>query len=162
MISEKIQSAFNEQIKHELDSDYLYLSMAAWFKSLGWDGMAHWMTLQAKEEYVHAMKFFDHINERGGRVTLLGLDKPKSEWASPLQAFQEAYKHEQQITARINNLVKLANEQGDYAAIPLLNWFVNEQIEEEASTSKAAQTLERVGTSGSGLVMLDKQFGKRE
>lgn len=162
MISEKIQTAFNEQIKHELDSDYLYLSMAAWFKSNGWDGMSHWMTLQAKEEYGHAMRFYDHINERNGRVTLLGIDKPRSEWASPLQAFQEAYKHEQEITAKINNLVKLSNEQGDYAALSFLNWFVNEQIEEEASTLKGAQMLERAGTSGAGLLMLDKQFGKRE
>lgn len=162
MIGEKIQTAFNEQIKYELESDYLYLSMAAYFHSLVLDGMAHWMKKQANEEFGHAMKFFDHITNRGGRIVLHPLDKPKAEWASPLQVWQEAYKHEQDITARINRLVKLAKEENDYASTPLLNWFVDEQIEEEASTSKVAQMLERVGPSGAGLVMLDKELGKRE
>lgn len=161
MINEKIQQAMNEQIKHEFDSAYLYLSMSAWFTSQGFDGMATWMRVQAKEEQEHAMKFFDHIHERGGRVDLLALSKPKTEWSSPQNAFEEAYKHEQFITGKIHSLVKISNETQDFASTTMLNWFVDEQVEEEANASKIAQTLGRIGTSGSGLVMLDRQLGKR-
>lgn len=162
MMNEKIQSAFNEQIKYEFESAYLYLSMSAWFKSQGLDGMASWMQAQAREERIHAMKFFDHINDREGRIQLQPISQPKAEWSSALAIFKEAYEHECFITGRINGLVKLAQEQNDYASQTLLNWFVDEQVEEELSTSKIAQMLEKIGTSGSGLIMLDRQLGKRE
>lgn len=161
-MNHKTEQAFNEQIRHELQSDYLYLSMAAWFHSKGLDGMSHWMKLQAKEEFTHAMKFFDHICDRGGKVTLLALEKPRSEWNTPADAFAEAYKHELLITEKINALVKLAAGEADYAATPLLNWFVNEQIEEEAQTQKISDQLAKIGSSGAGLIMLDKELGKRE
>ncbi len=162
MMNEKVGQAFNEQINHEIGSAYLYLSMAAWFHTKNLDGMAGWMKQQAKEEMVHAMKFFDHINDRDGNVVLGALGKPKTEWPSPVEAWKEAYKHEQFITGKINALVKLTQTESDHAATPLLNWFVDEQIEEEAQTLKVVKQLEMVGTSGAGLVMLDKQLGKRE
>ena len=161
MINEKMQNAMNEQIKHEMESAYLYLSMAAYFHGLNLDGFAQWMRVQAMEEEVHAMKFFDHINEREGRIALKALAQPQTEWSSPLDAFKAAYKHEQFISGKINDLVKLAHDTGDYPALPMLNWFTTEQIEEEASALKVAKDLERVGTSGAGLVMLDKELGKR-
>ncbi len=161
MIGKKMQEAINEQIKHELESAYLYLSMAAYFHSEGLDGMAQWMRAQTQEELVHAMKFFDHIRDRDGRVELLPLAQPKREWTSPLQAFQEAYQHEQFISSKIDGLVKLAAAEGDHPASILLQWFVTEQVEEEASTSKVAQMLERIGDSGHGLVMLDRELGTR-
>jgi ferritin len=161
MINEKIQEAFNEQIKHELESAYLYLSVAAYFHSLGLDGMAQWMRVQSQEEMVHAMKFFDHIRERDGTVELHALAEPKRKWASPLEAFQDAYKHEQFITSKINELVKLAREEDDLPAGVLLQWFVTEQVEEEASASKVAQMVERVGDSGHGILMLDRELGAR-
>jgi len=161
MIGKKMQQALNEQIKHELESAYIYLSMAAYFHSEGLDGMAHWMRVQAKEEMAHAMKFFDHIRERDGVIELLALAKPKTEWSSPLAVFQDAYKHEQFVTAKINALVELATEEADYPASILLQWFVTEQVEEEASASAVVQQLERIGDSGNGLIMLDRELGKR-
>ncbi len=162
VIKKKIQDAFNKQIYEELASAYIYLSMAAWFEEAGLSGMAHWMRVQNGEEVVHAMKFFDHITERAGRVELQAIAKPKVKWASPLEAWKDAYKHEQYITGKINALVKLARAESDYAAEPLLNWFVDEQIEEEDNTRKVVDLLERIGDSGNGLIMLDRELGKRE
>jgi len=108
-----------------------------------------------------AMKFFDHIKDRDGKVNLLPLAQPKKEWSSPLEAFQDAYKHEQFITAKINDLVKIADEETDYPAGVLLHWFITEQVEEETSTSRVAQMLDRIGDSGNGLIMLDRELGKR-
>ena len=161
MISKKIQQALNEQINHEIGSAYLYLSMAAYFGSAGFDGMAQWMHVQAHEEYIHAMKFFNHILERDGKVELLELTKPKAKWATPLAAFQDAYKHEKFITSKIHALVELAMKEGDHAAGILLQWFVTEQVEEEATASKVVQMLERIGDSGNGMFMLDKELGNR-
>ena len=161
MINEKIQQAMNEQIKHEFESAYLYLAMSAWFTAQGWDGMAQWMRVQAKEEQAHAMKFYGHILEREGRLDLAALAKPKTEWSSPQNAFEEALKHEQFITGKINALMALSQETGDFASRSMLIWFVDEQVEEEASASKIVQTLSRIGSSGSGLVMIDRKLGKR-
>ena len=161
MIGKRVQDAMNEQIKHELESAYLYLSMAAYFESLGAKGMAQWMRAQTQEEVDHAMRFFDHITERDGRVELLALSKPQKDWASPLEAFKAAYEHEQFITGKIDELVRIAAEEGDHAAGIMLQWFVTEQVEEEASTSRVAQMLEQVGDSGTGLLMLDRELGTR-
>ena len=161
MIGKKMQDAINEQIQAEIYSSYLYLSMSAYFHAEGSDGMAKWMRVQSAEETEHAMKFFDHIVDREGRVELLAIDQPEKEWSSPLEAFQAAYKHEQYITGRINNLVKIAAEENDNPASILLQWFVAEQVEEEANASKIVQTLERIGDSGNGLIMLDRELGKR-
>lgn len=161
MINPKLEQAINEQIKNELFSSYLYLSMAAYFYSIGLDGMANWMRVQAAEENMHAMKFFDHLNDREGRIHLEAIDKPQTEWESPIEAWWAAYKHEQFVSSKINDLLKLANEVSDFASVPLLNWFIEEQIEEEATASKIAQTLKRLGDSAHGLVMLDKELSTR-
>lgn len=162
MIGKKMQDAINEQIKEELYSAYLYLSMAADFYNKGWDGMAHWMEVQSKEEEGHAMRFFKHIVERQGKVELKAIPTPPQEWASPLDAFKDALKHEEYITSKINDLVKLAKEENDYPAAIMLQWFVEEQVEEEGSVAKIVHMLEKIGDSGNGMVMLDVQLGKRE
>lgn len=162
MINEKIQKAINDQIQAEMGSANLYLSMAACFHSVGMDGMAKWMHVQVREENAHAMKFFGYIVDRGGRVELGAIEKPPFEWSSPLEAFKAAYKHEQYITGRINNLMKLAFDEGDTATLVFLQWFVTEQVEEESNTSKIVQMLEKIGESTNGLFMLDHNLGKRE
>jgi len=161
MIGQKIQKAFNEQIQHELASAYLYLSMAAYFHAESLDGMAAWMKAQANEELAHAMRFFDHIDERGGRVELRALSEPKREWSSPLAAFEAAYDHERFITGRIEELARLADAEGDRASGVFLQWFVSEQVEEEASVSKVVDMLKRIGDAGHGLVMIDRELGRR-
>ena len=161
MIGKKIRDAFNEQIKHETFSAYLYLQMAAYFHDKGLDGMAQWMHVQALEELTHAMKFFDHIVERGGSVELLAIEKPTKTWKSPLDAFKAALKHEEFITGKINELVKLSNAQKDFASQSMLQWFVDEQVEEEANATKNVQMLEMIGDSGNGLMMVDRELGMR-
>jgi len=161
MINAKVQEAFNEQIKNELESAYIYLSMAAYLHSQGLDGMAQWMRAQTQEEMVHAMKLFDHIKDRDGKVVLQNLTQLKTEWSSPLEAFQDAYKHEQFITGKINDLVKLAQEENDEPASVLLQWFVKEQVEEEESASGNVQALENAGDSGEDLTVVDEELGKR-
>ena len=161
MIKDKMRDALNQQVKEELESAYIYMSMAAWFHSQGLDGMAQWMKAQTVEEITHAMKFFDHIAERDGRVEMLPLGIKKTEWSSPLEAFQDAYKHEQFITGKINELVGLASQENDYAANAMLQWFVTEQVEEEATASKVVHELEMVGGKGDGLLMLDRELGQR-
>lgn len=162
MIGKRMEGALNDQIRHELESAYLYLAMVAYFQAEGLDGMARWMTVQAQEEVAHAMKFFQHIDERGGRVELKALAQPQKEWASPLEAFKAAYEHERFITGKINDLVKIAEEENDNPARIMLQWFVAEQVEEEASTKKVVDLLERVGDSGHGLIMVDRELGTRQ
>jgi ferritin len=162
MIGKRMQDAMNEQIKHELESAYLYLSMVAYFNAEGLDGMATWMTVQTQEEVAHAMRFFNHLNERSGRVELLPLVQPQKEWVSPLEAFKAAYKHEQFISETIDNLVNVAEEENDNPAKMMLQWFVAEQVEEEDSTRKVVELLERIGDSGHGLIMVDRELGVRQ
>ena len=161
VIKEKIESAFNEQINWELYSAYLYLSMSAYFLSINLNGFANWMRVQALEELTHAMKFFDFINERSGRVTLLETKAPPKEWESPLAAFEDAYEHEQFVSSRINELVNLALEEKDHASNNFLQWFVSEQVEEEASVDAVAQKLKLIGGDGGGLFMLDQELAQR-
>ena len=162
MIGKKVLDAFNEQIKHEAFSAHLYLAMSAYFHAEGLDGMAKWMRVQSGEETGHAMKFFDHLVDRQGKVVLSAIEKPQADWKSALDAFKAAYKHEQFITGKIDDLVKLATAEKDNAALVFLQWFVTEQVEEEANTSKAAQMLETAGDSGQALLIMDAQLGKRE
>lgn len=161
MIPERVNEAFNEQIKNELESYYIYLSMAAYFHSLSLDGMAHWMRCQAHEETIHAMKFMDHIIDRGGKVTFMDLKQLKTSWTSPVEAWEDALKHEQFITSKINALTTVAREERDYASEPMLAWFLSEQIEEEATSSKIASEVAMVADAKAGLIMLDRELSSR-
>jgi ferritin len=158
MINARVRDIMNEQIKNELESQYIYLSMVAYFHEQNLDGMAHWMRVQAHEETIHAMKFFDHIIDRGGQVELLDMKQLKKTWSSPLEAWKDAYAHEQFITSKIHAILKVVREESDFSAEPMLNWFVNEQIEEEKNTSGIAIQLERVGASKDGLYLMDKEL----
>jgi len=139
----------------------LYLSMSAYFQSINLPGFANWMRIQTQEELVHAMKFYDFINERGGRVMLQGVEAPPTEWSSPLDVFENAYKHEQKVTGLINDLVNLAVGERDHATNIFLQWFVTEQVEEEASADEVVQKLKLVGDDSGGLFMLDGEMGQR-
>lgn len=162
MLSKKMEKALNAQINAELYSAYLYQAMAANFAAQNWMGLAKWMTIQAKEEQGHAMKIYDYVLERGGRVVLEAIAKPPSEWATPLDAFKAAYAHEQKVTGMINDLVNQAIAEKDHATVAFLQWFVNEQVEEEANASLAVNQLTMIGDSKGSLFMFDHQMGKRE
>ncbi len=161
MLSSKVRDGLNAQINAELYSSYLYLSMAAYFESINMGGMAQWMRVQAEEERGHAMKFFDFIVDRGGRVTLGAIEAPQSEWDSPLAAFQAAYEHEQKVTGMINGLVTLARAEGDPATEAFLQWFVTEQVEEEKSADEIVQKLSLVKGLPQGLLLMDRTLGER-
>jgi ferritin len=156
-----LNNAINDQIKNELESYYLYLSMAAWLHSRSLDGMGHWMRCQAHEEMIHAMKLFDHVIERGGEVKLLDLKQLKTAWSSPLEAFQDADNHEKFITDKIRDLTKLCREESEFPSEPTLAWFNEEQIEEESHTGKIVADLERIGESKEGLLMIDRELAAR-
>lgn len=160
-MNQKIENAFNKQINAELSSAYLYLSMAAYFESQNLSGMSHWMKKQAGEEKEHAMKFFHYLTERGGRVILSELTAPKTEWKSPLAAFEDAYKHECIVTGLINALMDLAQKEKDHASDVFLQWFVSEQVEEEAAALGIVERLKMAGDHKSILLMLDKELAKR-
>lgn len=162
VLSKKMEAALNEQLKAEMYSHYLYLSMAAYFESANFKGFAGWMKVQAKEEYGHSMKFFDHINDRNGRVQLKPIDAPPHEWASPLALFEEVLKHEQHVTSLIHNLADLAIAEKDHATAVFLHWFINEQVEEESTAQEVVDKLKLAGDSKGTLLMLDHQLGKRE
>ncbi|MFP3950554.1 MAG: ferritin [Candidatus Bathyarchaeia archaeon] len=161
-ISNDLTEAINEQINFELYSGYVYLSMASWFEDNNLDGMAHWMKLQADEEYEHAMLFWDHVVDRGGKVILKEVKGPKTEWESPLEAWQDAYEHELEVTERIYNIGEMAEEQGDKATMAFLKWFYDEQVEEEEQTMKVRDLLEMIGDSKNALLRLDEKLGQRE
>jgi len=161
MIGKKLNDVMNEQIKNELESYYIYLSMAAWLHSKALDGMGHWMRVQAHEEMLHAMKFFNHIIDRGGKVALKDLKQIKTQWKSPLEVFQDAFEHEKFISKKINDLMAIARQEKEFASEPLLAWFTDEQIEEESNASKITDQLEMIGTDKSGLLMLDRELAAR-
>ena len=161
MLNKTIQDAMNEQIKNELYSAYLYLSMSAYCESINLPGCASWMRMQEQEEKIHAMKLFDFVHERGGRVVLQAIDQPPSEFGPPLAVFEKTLEHEQKVTGLINNLYALAVEEKDYASQIFLQWFVTEQIEEENSVSQVIEQLKMIGDSRQGLLMLDRDLGGR-
>jgi ferritin len=162
MLSQKVQDAFNKQINAEVASEYLYLSMAAYFESVDLKGMAQWMTVQAAEEHQHAMRFYNFINDRSGRVLLTQIEAPKTEWKSPLDAFEDAYKHEVKITAMINELFTLVAIEKDGAGHDFLEWFCREQVEEEANAQLIVAQLKLVGDNGLGIYTIDQQLGQRK
>lgn len=153
--------AVNHQINAEMFSSYLYLSMAAYFEDLGLPGFTNWMKVQAQEEMVHAMKFFNELAERDGRVVLATIDKPQADWESPLAVIQDVYEHEQKVTALINGLVTLAREEKDYASEAFLQWFVTEQVEEESSAKAIVDQLRLIQGQPQGLFMIDREMGTR-
>lgn len=161
MINAKVHELINQQINNELYSGYLYQAMAAYFEECDLPGFAVWYTAQAQEEVVHAFKFYNFLMERGARVTLKAIEAPPTEWKSPLAAVQEALEHERKITADINKIYSVADEVKDYASRPILDWFVEEQVEEEDNATQNVNKLKMVGDSGNGLYMLDKEMGSR-
>jgi ferritin len=161
MLSKTLQDAMNEQIKNELYSAYLYLSMSAYCEAANLPGFAHWMRMQAQEEVDHAMRFYEFIYERGGRVVLQAIDQPPVEFQSPLHVFEQTLAHEQKVTAMIHDLYALAVQEKDYASQVFLQWFVTEQVEEEDSATQIVETLKMIGDKGHALLMLDRELGKR-
>jgi ferritin len=161
MISEKILNALNEQINEELFSAYLYMAMSAYLKSINLNGSAKWMEMQVQEELLHAKKMYDFVYDRGGQVVFKQIAKPKGNWNSLLNVFEEAYAHEQHITKKINNLFKLSIEENDYATNSFLQWFITEQVEEEANVDEIVQQLKLIGDNKSALFMFDRELGGR-
>ncbi|MBD3220032.1 ferritin [bacterium] len=161
MLTDKMHQALNDQLQAEFFSAYLYLSMAAYFEDEGLEGMANWMTIQFQEEQTHAMKFYRYIIERGGRVELQALEKPQKDWPSPLAVFEEAFEHEKMISGRINDLAELAIAEKDHATHNMLQWFIAEQVEEEAAVDTIVNQLKMVGDQGHGLFMIDREMRGR-
>jgi ferritin len=160
-MKKKILNAFNRHLNAEAFSAHLYKSMSAYLESVGLKGMAHWMRLQADEEMIHEMKFFDFIISRGGKVLLSQIDTPPTEWKSALAVFEAAYEHEQMITDKINKLVDLTIAESDHASNAFLQWFVTEQVEEEESVLEVVDQLKMIGDDRSALFMIDKDLGQR-
>ncbi len=161
MINEKMEKAFNDQINAELYSEYLYLSMKAYFETLNLKGFVNWMDVQVQEEHAHAMGMFDYINSRGGKVTLKAIDAPKTEWNSPLEVFEDVLKHEELVTSLINKVADVAEEVKDRAALNFLNWYIKEQVEEEDNVGNVLATLKLIGNDSNGLLALDKELATR-
>lgn len=162
MLKEKMIDALNKQINEELYSAYLYLSMAAYFDTTGLKGFANWMMVQHKEETDHAMKIYNYLLSHGANVKLLPLKEPPHEWDSPLHAFEETLKHEQHITQCINDLVDLAEELKDRATYNFLQWYVDEQVEEEENDREIINKLKLVGNNYNGLFMIDRELAQRK
>ncbi|MEZ0396734.1 MAG: ferritin [Anaerolineales bacterium] len=157
-----MQDAINAQINKEFFSAYLYLSMAAYFEDQNLPGFARWLRVQADEERGHAMKFYDFLLERGGKVELQAIAAPPQTWTSALEAFKEVQAHEAKVTASINALYELALAEKDYPAQVLLHWFITEQVEEEKNAAEIVAQLERIEAHGSAVLMLDHRLGKRQ
>ncbi len=160
MLSERMEKALNQQVNAELYSSYLYLSMASYLGSLNLDGFVNWMKVQALEELYHALKLYNFIEQRGGRPRMEAIEKPATEWDSPVQVFEAVLEHEQKVTGLINDLVNLAIEDADHATNNFLQWFVAEQVEEEETANGVLQKLKLVDERG-GLFMLDREMAAR-
>jgi len=161
MLKKVISEKLNDQINREAFSAYLYYSMSAYFESINLKGFANWMTMQAQEEIAHTHRLFTYINDKGDRVLLSALDEPQHDWDSPLACIEDAYNHECLISECINECVTLALKENDHATNAMLQWFVSEQVEEEANADDLVQKLKLIGDNSSGLYMLDAELGKR-
>jgi ferritin len=161
MLSKSVYEAMNAQVTHEMYSAYFYLSMAAYFEAENLPGFAKWMRIQFGEEQSHAMKFFQFILDRGGKVALKAIEQPKVEFASALQAFELTLEHEQKVTALINTIYAVAVKENDVASQVFLHWFINEQVEEEKNATQIVEMLKKIGSSVGSLYQLDHQVGKR-
>lgn len=158
MLSKKLEQQLNDQVQYEFDSAYLYLSMSAWFETKNLKGFANWMRIQFQEEQAHALHMFDYISERGGLVKLQALTTPKNSWKNIIEVFKDTLAHEQTVTKRINNLVSAASTEKDHASFNFLQWYVGEQVEEEANVSQILEQLKLIEGTGPGLFMIDKEL----
>jgi ferritin len=161
MMSQTMQDAFNEQMKQEFYSSYLYLSMSAYCDGSNLPGLAHWMRAQAREEAGHAMKIFDHLLDRGGRVQLHPINRPPIDFSSARDVFEQAHRHEKEVTASINQVYGRATDERDFASKVFLDWFVQEQVEEERTSGLLAEQLGMIGEDRPGLLMLDRDLAQR-
>jgi ferritin len=162
MMGNRVEAALNEQIVHEFYASQYYLAMSAYFERTGYPGFAHWMRMQADEEREHALRIFDFVNDRDGRVALGQIDAPPSEFGSPLEVFQAALAHERKVTTLIGELYRLAVEEADYPTQVMLQWFVNEQVQEEKVASDIADRLRLAGEDKSALLLLETELGQRQ
>lgn len=162
MLSKKLEGAVNEQIKNELYSAYLYLAMAAHCEHKNFKGFANWLKIQAKEEVAHAMRLYDFVNDRGGKVVLSAIDQPPAKYQSLTEIFEKVLNHEKGVTTKINHLYELAKEENDYPLQVHLQWFIDEQVEEEKNPAEILAMLQLIGESGSGIMMLDHELGERK
>ena len=162
MIDGDIQDAINTQIRNEYYSSYLYLSMAAYCESRNFPGFASWLRKQSEEELVHAMKFFDYLLDRGGRVILESIEQPASEFGAFVEMFEEVLEHEREVTGMINNIYDLATSKNDQATLVMLHWFIEEQVEEEKSAEEVVEQLKLAEDSTAALLILDRELAARE
>ncbi len=162
MLPKKIQDALNKQINNELYSSYVYLSMSAYFQAANLPGFAHWMMAQSTEENKHAMKFYHHIVENGGRVVLEAIGKPPLDYKSPLDVMKKSLEQEKSVTASINAMYELAQKEKDYPTQVMLQWFITEQVEEEKTVADIIEMLKMIGDAPAGLIMADRQLGARK
>lgn len=161
MLKPNVLEGLNHQINQELYSSYVYLSMSAWFESQNLRGFAHWMRIQAQEELTHVMKLYQYLVDRGGRIQFTAVQSPKNEWASPLNAVEEAYKHECEVSESINKLMSLTLHEEDHSTRVFLQWFVAEQVEEEANADALVQKLKLIEGFPAGLFMIDNELAGR-
>jgi ferritin len=161
MLSKKVEEALNKQINAELFSAYLYLAMSAYYKNLNLNGFAHWMRIQNMEETTHALKIYDFVLERGGKIELSKIDAVDSGWGSIVEVFEAALTHEREVTKRINDLVEVARTEKDNATLNLLQWFVDEQVEEEANAEEILQQLKMIKGEGQGILLIDRELRGR-
>lgn len=160
-INQKMQDAINAQITYELYASHLYLSMVAYFEVENLSGFAHWMRMQSKEEHSHAMRLFDFLNERGGRVVLQAINQPPIEFSSARDVFEQTLAHEQKVTRLIHELYQLALDEKDYPTQVMLHWFIEEQVEEEQNTSQVLEMLKMAGDQPWHVLMIDRQLASR-
>lgn len=161
-MDKKLVQSLNEQLKNEFYSSYIYLSMAAYFEARNLSGFAHWMKVQAKEEFGHGMRFFEFINDRGSRVLLQEIDQPPTDFSSAQEVFEETLAHERKVTGWLNDLYELSIELNDNAATIFLQWFITEQIEEEKNATQILETIKLIKPDSAALIMLDRELAKRQ
>ena len=161
-MNKKLLEEMNDQINKEIFSGYLYLSMAAHFMAVNLNGFSKWMQIQAEEELEHGLKFFEYLNDIGEKVTLKAIEQPKAEFGSLVEVFEEVLAHEKFVTSRIHLLYEIALKENDYATQMFLQWFINEQVEEEKNATEILEKLKFVGDSGNAILMLDRTMGERE
>ncbi len=161
MLSSTLEKALNHHVNREAYSAHLYLAMSAYCESIKMSGSAHWMRAQAQEEWTHAMKMFAYVVDRGGRVKIEGIEEPQGEYKSLLDAFEKTLEHEQEVSATINALYEKALQEKDFATQAFLQWFVTEQVEEEKTAGEIVDQLRMLGTSSTGLIMMDRHLATR-